>query len=233
MERTAAHEPDFYERFFGVITRPQTYRNLGYVALAFPLGLFYFNFLIVGLSLGVSLAIIWVGLPILALMFFAWQALVSFERALATKLLGVSIPAPRRVPTESSSLMGRIGAQLRDPVAWKGLVYLFLRFPLGIVSFVALVTWFSLTAALIGTPFIYEMVSVQVGMRVIGSMNEALFAAFIGVWVGFGGLHVLNGIAAFSGSLAKAMLSGSPAPDAPLPFEGPAVAKDEAEVALR
>ena len=35
-------------RYFGVIVRGQTYLNLVYLALAFPLGLFYFVFLVTG-----------------------------------------------------------------------------------------------------------------------------------------------------------------------------------------
>ena len=48
----------------GVLTNSQTYKNLAYLLLSFPLGVFYFVFLITGISLGVSLAIIWIGIPI-------------------------------------------------------------------------------------------------------------------------------------------------------------------------
>ena len=54
-------------RFFGVVARRESWLNLLYLALAFPLGLFYFIFLIVCLSVGISLVIIWVGIFILGL----------------------------------------------------------------------------------------------------------------------------------------------------------------------
>ena len=38
--------------FFDVIVKPHTWRNVGYLLLAFPLGIFYFVFLVTGLSLG-------------------------------------------------------------------------------------------------------------------------------------------------------------------------------------
>ena len=44
-------------RFFGVVVRPQTWLGIVFHVLAFPLGLFYFVFLVTGLSVGVSLVV--------------------------------------------------------------------------------------------------------------------------------------------------------------------------------
>ncbi len=60
---------------FGVYFRPQTYLNLLYLLLAFPLGLAYFVFLVTGLSLGFGLIITLAGIPILVLMLVAIWAL--------------------------------------------------------------------------------------------------------------------------------------------------------------
>ena len=40
--------------FVGVIANPQSYLNIVYLLLAFPLGTFYFVFLVTGLSLGLG-----------------------------------------------------------------------------------------------------------------------------------------------------------------------------------
>jgi hypothetical protein len=64
--------------FFGVLRRSETYRNLGYDLLAFPLGIAYFVFLVTGLSVGVGLVIIWVGVPILLGVVLAWRGLGAF-----------------------------------------------------------------------------------------------------------------------------------------------------------
>ncbi|GER87484.1 hypothetical protein KDW_16460 [Dictyobacter vulcani] len=45
----------------------QTLGNMLYLLLAFPLGLIYFVLMVVGLSVGASTLIIWIGLPILLL----------------------------------------------------------------------------------------------------------------------------------------------------------------------
>ena len=43
-------------RFVGVVARPQTWLNLLYLLLAFPLGLAYFIVLVVGVRTGAALA---------------------------------------------------------------------------------------------------------------------------------------------------------------------------------
>jgi hypothetical protein len=53
--------------FFGVIVDPQSYLNIVYLLVAFPLGTFYFVFLITGLSFGFGLFITLFGIPILLL----------------------------------------------------------------------------------------------------------------------------------------------------------------------
>lgn len=50
--------------FFGVVAEPRSYLNIVYLLLAFPLGTFYFVFLVTGLSLGFGLIITLVGIPI-------------------------------------------------------------------------------------------------------------------------------------------------------------------------
>ena len=61
-------------RYFEVEIRPQTYLNLVYLLLSFPLGVLYFIFLITGVSLGLPLVFLLVGVAILAAVFaVSWQ----------------------------------------------------------------------------------------------------------------------------------------------------------------
>lgn len=73
--------------FVGVPVRPQTYLNLVYLGLAFPLGIAYFAFVTVGLSLGIGLALLVVGIPILLLVVLGALGIAAFERWLADLLL--------------------------------------------------------------------------------------------------------------------------------------------------
>ena len=85
-------------RFFRVMGCGQTYLNMLNLLAAFPLGVFYFAFLASGLSAGISLLIIWVGIPILLLVGAGWRALASFERLMPILLVKEGIPAMARHP---------------------------------------------------------------------------------------------------------------------------------------
>src|SRR4029077_3416207 len=131
-------------RFVGIVTRGQTWLTLGYNVLAFPTGLAYFVVLVVGISLGVGLAIVIIGLGILLATLAAWRAMAALERGLARSLLGVPIPQPP--DRRDLRLVERVQRYLRDPVTWKSLVFVALKFPLGVLTFGAVVAlgWFAL-----------------------------------------------------------------------------------------
>jgi hypothetical protein len=219
--------------FFGVVIRPQSYLNALYLLLAFPLGLFYFIFLVVGLSLGVSLAIVWIGLVILVAVFAAWYGLAAFERQMAIWLLREEIPPMVRpdVAERSSSmtLWQKFTSALTNSVTWKGLFYLAAKFPLGILSFVVLVTLLSTSAALVAAPFYYMYVNVPANVMLnntiytnsvwyIDTPFEAALASIVGLLLLVVSLHVFNGLAWFSGKFARVMLGNfQPVPVAPPP----------------
>ncbi len=221
-------------KFFGVAVRGRTYLNALYLLLAFPLGLFYFIFLVTGLSLGVSLLIVWVGLFILVAVFAAWYGLAAFERQMAIGLLGEDIPPMTRQDLSDKSLWQKFTATLGNSVTWKGLVYLFAKFPLGVFSFVAFVTLVSISGALLTAPLYYQFVHPQINLAwnsswaytpiwVIDTLPEALAAFFIGVLLTVVSMHLLNGLAWVSGKFARVMLGNfSGAPVAPAAPEAPA-----------
>ena len=90
----ALHRPTarHLRSFVAVPLRPQTYLNLLYLALAFPLGVLYFVLFVVGLSLGISLTILVIGIPLLLLVVAGALVIATFERWLARVLLGVEFP---------------------------------------------------------------------------------------------------------------------------------------------
>src|SRR5271154_6650335 len=141
-ETSAAVDRDLLDIIFGPATSAQTYLNLAYLLLAFPLGIAYFVFLITGLSLAGGLLIIFVGVPILIGVFLGCLGLGAFERVMARGMLHVSIPPPPTVP-RGPGLFAKLKALFADPLTWKSLLYLILKFPFGIAVFVVLVTSFS------------------------------------------------------------------------------------------
>jgi hypothetical protein len=203
-------------RFFKVMGSGQTYLNLLYLLAAFPLGIFYFTFLASGLSTGISLSIIWVGIPILLLVGAGWWALASFERFLAIHLLKENLPAMVRPSNGGTDIWSRFKEHIKNPVTWKSLLYLFLKFPLGIATFVILITLISLTLAFLTMPFTYEFASgfqmgvffdSGIGAWHIDSMSDALLGALIGLTLWPVTLHVVNGLAWVHAKFAKVMLN--------------------------
>lgn len=201
------------------IFQARTYRHLIYLALAFPLGLIYFIFLVTGISLGLGLVVIWVGVPILFGMLLAWRGIGTFERGLHRGLLATDIPEPTTALLGEGRLWDRIKALLRDGTTWRTLAWLFIRFPAGIATFVILVTLGSVAAVFLGSPLIIpldltrwninieddflrinEWTPTEVDLWWLVPVGIILFIAFF---------HVVNGLAAIFRVTGAALLGPS------------------------
>lgn len=203
-----------FDQVFGVVARGQTYLNFLYLFLAFPLGLIYFIFLTVGLSVGIGTIIIWVGLAILALVIAGWWLMAGFERVMAINLLKVDIPPMTTAKLEKATTsLEKLGAYLSNPVTWKGLAYLLIKFPLGTLSFVVLTTLTVTTVVLLSAPLVFPYFNPVLELWntsiVVDTMAEASVCFVIGLALLFVSLHIFNGIAWVSGQFAKVML-GNP-----------------------
>ena len=108
-------------KFFGVVAQEETYLNLIYLLLAFPLGTVYFTFLVTGLSLGIGLLIVWIGVPILLAVLAASWGVAIFERMLAISLLQEDVPPMSREEEVGKSAWERLKAHLANRVTWSSL----------------------------------------------------------------------------------------------------------------
>jgi len=182
-----------------------------YVLLAFPLGLFYFIFFVVGFSLGVPLMILWVGFLILALVFAGWWAFILFERQQAITLLRVDLPPVWQEGVQAKTTWEKIKSYAANPVTWLGLLFLLLKFPVGIACFVVVVTLFATTAAFVTAPLTYSFFPVQIDfdwnvLWQIDTFWEAIILFGIGLLIGLAGLHLINALAWGLSQLARLML---------------------------
>jgi len=199
----------FLKRYFGVVAHEETYLNLIYLLLAFPLGTVYFVFLVTGISVGIGTAIIWIGIPILLAVFAASWGLAMFERLLAEVLLREDIPPMSREEDAETSAWERLKAHLGNRVTWTSLVYLFLKFPIATLFFTIAVTVVATSVTMIIAPFIYKLWDFPSwwGVWRIDTLGEALIATVLGlVIVGPISLHITNFLAWVSGTFARVML---------------------------
>ena len=200
------------KRYFGAVAQEETYLNLIYLVLAFPLATVYFVFLVTGLSVGIGTLIIWIGVPILLAVFAASWGLAMFERMLAEVLLREDMPPMSREEEAERSAWERLKAHLGNRVTWTSLVYLFLKFPLATIFFSVAVALIATSVGMIIAPFIYKLWDYPTwwGVWQVDTLGEALIATVLGlVIVGPISLHITNLLAKVSGAFARVMLGRS------------------------
>ena len=211
-------------RFFGVIARPRTWLNVLFQLLAFPLGLFYFIFLTVGLSVGLGLVIIWVGIPILLVVVGAWWLFGAFERVQARYLLGADVPPAPRTWETANGIWGKLKAHFGCAATWKDLLYLFAKLVFGSVSTTLLMT-------VVGTVFwcfalpVAGIWHVDIITTSSGGWHPPLWPSLLGIPAGMLalllGLHVLNGWGWVCRVWAELMFGAAPQVPVPVAAASP------------
>lgn len=208
---------DPYERFFerplyGVfapVVWPGTWKRVFYLMLSFPIGLAWFVYYVTGLSMGIGLLILSVGALILGAMVYAAMPLGLAERWLADRLLDADVPETGfRVPAEDEGFWAWARDAAKNPVLWKTHLFLLLRFPLGLASWLAVVIGLAVSAGLAFAPVVVAVGgSVRLGTWLVPATPvEALPVTAIGI-VGFlVTIHLLNAIGAGWAVLARFLL---------------------------
>ncbi|TYT62128.1 histidine kinase [Natrialba swarupiae] len=236
-------------RFVAVPLERQTYLNLAYLLLAFPLGLAYVVFVTVGVSVGLGLSILLVGIPILVATLAFTLAVAGFERWLTVTMLDLEIEPRSREANERTR--DRLVSLCTNPKNWSALLYVPAKFVLGTVSFSVALTGFSTGASMLMLPLYYDrpglyvgvvsdrapeisqtlylgwnylLVGVEavftVGYWEISTLPEALLAAALGVVVVLGTFYVLDALTRVWGWFARLTLEGAFDPLAALTRRG-------------
>jgi hypothetical protein len=195
----------------GVVGDRQTYRNLLYLALAFPLGMIYYMVVFFGFAFGLALSVFVVGLGILLATAIGVRYLASFERRLANRLLGTSIADPTDVDGSDGGIVATAKAYLTASSTWRGLGFVVLKFPIGVLSFVLLVTFLGTGVELLLNPvFPAGVFSVEIGgwevAQSVESTTERALAVPAGAVLALLGLHITNAFADVNASIASSLL---------------------------
>lgn len=188
----------------------QTYKNLLYLVLAFPLGLAYWVFLVIGFTIGTVFSILLVGILILLLTVFLGRLFARFERWLTVRLLDVELPEPPSVePAEG--MLGGLRAYLDDPFTWRGLGFVSLKFWVGILGIIlayGLFTAGSMVLSPVRRPYELELfeVSGEPVVWTIDSMVDVALAVPGGILLGIVVLVISNGFANVMVGMARSLL---------------------------
>jgi hypothetical protein len=187
--------------------------SLAYLLMNLPLGIAGFVTLFTLLATGISTAVVWVGLPLLAFAVLLARGAARAERARVYALLDVFVPLPY-LPLPAATQRLRWKARLRDVSTWRDLAYFFVLFPVGIIEFTLMVTFWSSSLALAGLPIYFRFLpegayyfpAFDVRWITVDSTVGALPWAALGVLFIAVSVALTRSMAGIHGRLAWAML---------------------------
>lgn len=212
-------------RVVGVPFRVQTYKNLLYLGLAFPLGLVYFVVLVSGFATSAALLVVLVGAPLLVFMLAATTGIARFEAVLADGLLPFDVETRSGTVAPSDDIVAYVKDLLTDIGTYVSLLYVASKFVVGLVSFVAMTVLGAVSLSMLAAPLLYdgparygfffpEPVTINPRFEVVmdlwsvtvspvielttwqvTTMGEALVFSAMGVVALVVGLHLLNAFA--------------------------------------
>ncbi|APO97045.1 sensor domain-containing protein [Xanthomonas vesicatoria] len=201
--------PSLIGKFFGVATDPRTYGALFYMLLSLLTGVFYFTWVVTGVSLSLGLMILIIGVPLLVLFFGSVRLLSLVEGRLVETLLGVRMPRRPQHPGVQDGWLQRVAAMFTDVRTWSTLLYFVLMLPLGIVYFTLFTTLLSVSLTLTAAPlalFFEQGMSITWGEQLIAMPLMVVPLSLLGVLLLFVTLHAARGMGMLHGMLAKHLL---------------------------
>lgn len=199
-------------RFFGVAAEPRTYAALFYLLLSLATGIFYFTWVVTGVSLSVGLAALIIGIPFVIVYFGSVRLLSLVEGRLVEVMLGERMPRRPLYSTRGLPLLKRIAELFTDPRVWGSQLYFVLMLPLGVVYFTIAATGLSVALSLIALPIAlllgYGGHLFVDGYSVLDANPWWAVPACVigGVLLLFVTLHVARGIGLMHAQLAKHLL---------------------------
>jgi hypothetical protein len=133
-----------------VMLRPSRLRQLGvdsvYVLLGFPLGILTFVLMVTGISLGLGLIVVTVGIAVFAATLYVARWFAELERARIAAVLNEPRARVRyRAAAPNAGFWRRILTPLADVQYWLDVLHGLLRFPISVLTFCLVVTWWSIT----------------------------------------------------------------------------------------
>ncbi|MEU9633455.1 sensor histidine kinase [Streptomyces tendae] len=118
-----------------------TWKEIAHLLANLPAALLGFIYVVTMLSVGVGLTVTVIGLPLLAVGLRGARQLGRLERGRARMLLGVRVDEPSPLPLRSErGFFAELWMSLKDPVGWRTVLYEFIRFPWGVVTFCVTLT---------------------------------------------------------------------------------------------
>lgn len=213
-------------QFFGVIADPRAYAALFYMLLSLATGIFYFTWVVAGISMSAGLAVVIIGIPFLILFFGSVRVLSLVEGRLVEVMLGERMPRRPLYADRAKPWMQRIVDMFIDPRTWSTMLYFLAMLPLGIAYFTLVVTLAAVALAFVAAPLAVWFFGADAGISADGwqilTINDDIVSTSLypwslpllfvcGILLMFGTLHLARGIGKLHGLFAKHLLVKSAA----------------------
>ena len=233
-------------QIFVPAVHPRTFLRALHLGLMFPLGIAYFVVLVTAFAVGGSLIWTLVGPVVLLITLYLTRWAGDAEAWVVRQVSSIELRRPPTAIERGQSFREQVKTRLIDPTSWTGLAYLFIQFPVGIVSFVILVTGGVVSGALVGAPLYLQFADRWIDqvepiefaafnrMIVMTEVSEALVLIPLGLLVYLVTVHIVTAGSALHASWARLMLGSraeavqlvapeapptSPTPDGGTPVE--------------
>jgi hypothetical protein len=199
-------------KFFGVAADPRTYGALFYSVLALATGIFYFTWVVVGLSLSAGLSILIIGIPVAILFLGSVRVLSLVEGRIVETMLGERMPRRPLYSARGKGWIDRINDMFSDPRTWSTLLYMVAMLPLGILYFTLMVTLLTVAVSFVLAPLMFGFGAFDNWYINNWDLTYTLgwwqypIVFVTGILLLFGTLHLARGIGKMHGLLAKHLL---------------------------
>ncbi len=196
--------------FFRVLGEAQTYLNIVYILVAFPLSIVFFSLAITGISLSLGLLVIVAGFFIFIGTLLMMQGFRWLDIQLTRVFLGLDIPCQKE-ERENGGFSVFMKQLFRSPATWKSFVhYLVVKFPLDTVIWCITISFLAITFDLLLAPVMNQywwFEDDNVTSWLIDFFGDVYVLPFLGIIWGMISLHVIRGLAWVSREVNQALLS--------------------------
>lgn len=201
-------------RFFGVALDPRAYASLFYMLLSLATGIFYFTWVVTGISLSLGMSVLIIGIPLVIAYFATVRVLSLVEGRVVEVMLGERMPRRPLYSERNRPLLERIKALFTDPRTWSTQLYFLLMLPLGTLYFTVVVTALAVSLSLVFAPLLFALGELHFdGIVLAGDIDLVTVVPqawpllmLVGVILLFATLHLGRATGRMHGAVAKHML---------------------------
>jgi uncharacterized membrane protein len=144
----------FLKRFFGIFADSRAWGAVLYLLFSLVTGIIYFTWAVTGMSLSAGLLVLIIGLPFAGLFMLSVRGIGLLEGLIVEALLGIRMPRRPLFYRKNMGWWQRFKHLVSDKHTWLSLVYMILQLPMGIISFVLLVTLIAVSLSGIALPIL-------------------------------------------------------------------------------